>query len=454
MNDKAGAIDSDDSLASIRISRKRLLYHDKNQRELRRIRRSFSFRLGNHLVLALQKPWRLLFLPFSLPILLFKFIREKAEKSRYLPEESLDDIEDQSDCIVFFPSNGVGFGHFTRLFSIAKKIRESRPEIEIIFFTTMPTLHLLENEGFPAYHLPGRYRFEDMDAKTWNLMTEEMMSAMVHVHRPKMFVFDGAYPYRGMLNGIKGRENLQKIWVRRGNFKKRAKPIPTDSIKHFDMIVSPKDSVPLVADSNVEEVPNIHCSPIQLLERQELLPRETLRRRVGIPLDAIVAYVQLGAGRINEIGSDLQLTIEILSKYEEVYIVLGESMLGEKIQHIGERIRKIREYPNSRYFNSFDFAIMAGGYNSYHEAVNYSLPTIFYPNMDTGKDDQFARVKIAENAGCSKVITDVNTETVTQAIEFMLVPENRERMAGMAEQLHTANGATEVASLLIEKLDT
>ena len=453
MHDEDTTEDSEESLASIRISRKRLLYHDKNQRELRRIRKSFSFRLGNHLVLAVQRPWRLIFLPVSIPMLLWKSLREKAEKSRFLDEESLDDIEEQADCIVFFPSNGVGFGHFTRLFAIAKKIRDIRPEIELIFFTTMPTLHLLENEGFPAYHLPGRYRFEDMDAKVWNLMTEEMMSAVMHVHRPKMFVFDGSYPYRGMLNGIKGRDNLQKIWVRRGNFKKRAKPIPTDSIRHFDLTISPKDSVPLVVDSNAEDVSNVNCSPILLLDRKELLPRETLRRRVGIPLDAIVVYVQLGAGRINEIGSDLQLTIDILSNYEEIYVVLGESMLGEKIQIIGERIRKIREYPNSRYFNSFDFAIMAGGYNSYHEAVNYSLPTICYPNLDTGKDDQLARVKVAEEAGCMTVITDVNAETVTHAIENMLIPENRKQMSEAAEKLFSANGASEVSQMLIDRFD-
>ena len=39
---------------------------------------------------------------------------------------------------------------------------------------------------------------------------------------------------------------------------------------------------------------------------------------------------------------------------------------------------------------------MAAGYNSYHEAIRFSVPTISIPNMNTGMDDQLARVGVAE----------------------------------------------------------
>ena len=51
--------------------------------------------------------------------------------------------------IVMFPTNGVGFGHFTRLLAVAKKIQKTNPDLEIVFFTTMPTLHILSKFGFP-----------------------------------------------------------------------------------------------------------------------------------------------------------------------------------------------------------------------------------------------------------------------------------------------------------------
>ena len=77
------------------------------------------------------------------------------------------------------------------------------------------------------------------------------------------------------------------------------------------------------------------------------------------------------------------MTLEALKRYEDIYVVLGESMIGDRLKVTGERIRIIRDYPNSRFFEAFDFAIMAAGYNSFHEAVQFSLPTIFYPNMDS-----------------------------------------------------------------------
>ena len=54
----------------------------------------------------------------------------------------------------------------------------------------------------------------------------------------------------------------------------------------------------------------------------------------------------------------------------------------EKKEKSLKRIRVLRDYPNSRYFKDFDFA-MASGYNSFHEAVEARLPTIFFPNMKT-----------------------------------------------------------------------
>ena len=84
----------------------------------------------------------------------------------------------------------------------------------------------------------------------------------------------------------------------------------------------------------------------------------TLRKRMGIPKGALVCYVQLGAGKINDINSEISLVMEALSKHENVYVVIGESMLGERIATSFSRVRILRDYPNFRYFRDFDFAIM------------------------------------------------------------------------------------------------
>ena len=159
---------------------------------------------------------------------------------------------------------------------------------------------------------------------------------------------------------------------------------------------------------------------------------------------------QLDAGEINDIESDLDLSIRLLSAHD-VYVVVGESMIGNRLNISGERIRTLRDYPNSLYFNSFDFAIMAGGYNSYHEAIAFQLPTICLPNESTGMDDQVARAMVADDAGAMHVIQEVNEEKLTAAILAMMDEENRMTMRDAAGNLSQSNGADELAEALCEQ---
>ena len=79
------------------------------------------------------------------------------------------------------------------------------------------------------------------------------------------------------------------------------------------------------------------------------MDRDAACVRLGVPEDSIIVYVQLGAGNINDIDSEIGMTLEILNKYENTFVVLGESMIGDRLNVYGERIRIIRDYPNSRF---------------------------------------------------------------------------------------------------------
>lgn len=425
----------------------------KYKRELSRTRNSASYRIGNTIVSSLMKPWKLFLLPFSLIGLSWQLVNERRGKSSPPVNEAVFEGEDENrKSVVLFPTNGVGFGHFTRLLSIARRINKLDPSIEIIFFTTMPTLHILKEQGeFTAYHMPGRKGFsKEIDASTWNKITEELLSNVFEIHRPKMFIFDGVFPYRGMLNAIRP-QKMQKVWLRRSTFKKNSSKIPLESLNYFDTIIRPADSIDSEADD--EYNPDIiTCDPIRLLDPGELENRDDVLRQLGIPTESLVVYVQLGAGNINNIHSEIGMTINALLKNKNIYIVLGESMLGKRMNLNNKRMRVIRDYPNSRFFDSFDFAIMAAGYNSFHEAVSFSLPTIFYPNMNTGKDDQYARAKVAEDAGAMVVIKNRKENTIAAAIERLCDSNVRKRMRKNSKKLQRNNGAEQLAKYIIDKL--
>jgi predicted glycosyltransferase len=74
-------------------------------------------------------------------------------------------------------------------------------------------------------------------------------------------------------------------------------------------------------------------------------------------------------------------------------------MLGSRLNVLHERLRVIRDYPNTLYAKGFDVSVQAGGYNSYHEMRTFGIPTLFIPNTQTGMDDQIMRCKGAETEG-------------------------------------------------------
>lgn len=400
------------------------------KRENRRLRTSVSFQLGLHITDAVRKPWKLLLLPLTFPLLCFQIgMTRLGKKSASTEGFELDyEVQPRKNAIVLFPTNGVGFGHFTRMYSVAREMRRQDPEMEIIFFTTMPTLHIPYVDDFATYHLAGKYKHSDMDSSTWNMLVEEMLTLVLETHNPKFFMFDGAFPYRGMLNSIYGREEITRIWMRRGMFRKGSS-IPVDSIEYFDLIVHPEDAVNAAPSDSIHSVETLQIPPITLLSKDEMLSREKSRSRLNLPIDARVTYVQLGAGQINEIDSEIRLTIDALLHYPDMHIVLGESMLGERLDFAHERVHLLRDYPNSMYYNGFDFAVQAGGYNSFHEMRNLGIPTLFYPNMNTGMDDQLARCKIAEDEKWGVVLEKRTNNSVSDGVKDLIKTSKKSSLA-------------------------
>jgi len=445
--------DAEEELDIVSIE-KLLLRENRHYRELNRVRNSLAFKLGIEIVKAIKFPPRIILLPFILPWKVIDYGLSRLGKKKYRQTElqSLDRKRRKS--IVMFPTNGVGFGHFTRLLSVARAIKKIDPEVEIVFFTTMSTLHLCKSEDIISYRIPGRKEFEDLDASGWNALTEETLSTVFSAHRPMMFVFDGAFPYRGMLNSINGRNDMKRIWLKRGTMKKGATNIPRDSLEHFDHIIRPQDSVKLsLSDEFPSDLDIVQCNPIILLERNELFSREISRSRLGISPHLTVVYIQLGAGNINQIGTIINQCIHILQKVKNVHVVIGESIIGKPVEISGPRVQILRDYPNSLYFNGFDFAIIAGGYNSYHETVYHALPAICIPNTNTGMDDQLARANVAGKNKSMLVLDEPVFADLEDSIGKMLDPEFRSQLRAKCAETSLSNGAEDSAKFMLEMMD-
>ena len=195
----------------------------------------------------------------------------KKHQPNVLQRVSLDPTLSNRNCVVMFPTNGVGFGHFTRMLALAKHMKREDPELEIIFFTTMPTLHLLKPYGIPAHHISGSPYFDGMSTIEWNgMLEEEPLSVLRHIGQNSLSLTE--HFYRGMLRAIKSKPNMDCVWMRRGTFR-RGKSIPVDSISHFDLIIHPEDSIHMRSNEVEHEVKTTTCPPITLIEPEEQMSR-------------------------------------------------------------------------------------------------------------------------------------------------------------------------------------
>tara|TARA_B100000963_G_scaffold45692_2_gene34090 strand:- start:10306 stop:11619 length:1314 start_codon:yes stop_codon:yes gene_type:complete len=410
------------------------------EREHRRLRNTVSFQLGLHLTSAVRRPWRVLALPITFPLLILSLGLQRLGKRPEVHSESVanEDAVNREHCVVLFPTNGVGFGHFTRMYAVARALRKADPNLEIVFFTPMPTLHVLYNERFPTYHLAGRYMHADMTTTEWNGLVEDMLHLVFDTHRPRWFMFDGAFPYRGMLNAIVSQPSMEKWWMKRGSMKSN-KSAPIGSSSFFDGIIIPSEGKETDAEDQEHIVP-----PILLMSPEDVWGRDHARSRLAVPGDAKVVYVQLGAGRINEIEGVLSRVLEVLFSHDYVYIVLGESMLGERFDVQHDRLRVIRDYPNSLYIRGFDAAVQAGGYNSFQEMRTFRVPTLFIPNTETGMDDQVKRCQQAEQEGWGLVVLKPELRALAHGIDVLFsLPSS------VGEP--SINGADNVAQLLLNR---
>ena len=428
----------------------KLALDGKRGRELNRIKSSMSYRLGSLLVKSIRSPWKILFLPFSLPHLVWTYANERIG-TKVAPAVDLAPIgQETRNCAVLFPTNGVGMGHFARMYALALSMRRKDPGIEIVFFTTNYVLHPLYSEGITAYHLPGRKKFKNMDPRTWNSQCEELLSNVLTLHRPSHFIFDGAYPYRGMLNAIKNMKNMNKIWVRRIT-RSGKNSVPVDSYSCFDRIVVPGDLIEPdmeeLAKWPVEEISL--TSPILSVSRSDLLPRGSLRSRLGIPHDALVCLVSLGAGEINDISNLREFVIKGLTE-RGIYAVIADSMLKPMTsEYENEKVRVIQKFPIMQYRNCFDFSIIAGGYNSVNECLYLRLPSIIVPNFATSRDDQPGRAMRASDIGGCIVVEKPYQDLIDLALSRICDSEIRSEMASKLIAKIPDDGADSLAESIL-----
>ena len=152
------------------------------QEELKRIRHTASFRFGNLFVKAIERPWKILFLPFSIPKLMWTILKEKGFDRQSEPRI-------MRNCVVLFSTKSSRGLHFDRCESIIQSINDKNTQI--FHITTHKDGVHNHNKNVQYYTFPERSSVKGMNPKLWNPQCEVFLNTIFDIYSPKTFIFDG-----------------------------------------------------------------------------------------------------------------------------------------------------------------------------------------------------------------------------------------------------------------------
>lgn len=346
--------------------------------------------------------------------------------------------------VAFVTSNGAGMGHLTRLLAIARNLPS---DMEAVFVSLSQAVPVVAKYGFPFVYIASKGE-TGLSPAAWNDYSEKRFTEEFERLDPDALIFDGTWPYRGLLKAASSR-NMPLVWSRRGMWKPEIADTSLSFGRRFDLVLQPgefaeeadKGATTKMKDTKV-------LNPVTVLDRTELLEGSVARKRLGIIDGERAVLITLGAGNLNSINNT---TAQVVKAFKELStpwrIFLTSNPISAGVSTF-TGVDSVELYPVAEYANAFDMTVSAAGYNSFHEWMMACIPTLWIPNTATQTDDQVARAEYAATSGVGACCVDPDEEQLRINVAHMTSPGILEQMRVTLESRWIPNGAPEAASEL------
>lgn len=343
--------------------------------------------------------------------------------------------------VLFFTDNGVGLGHVTRLQAIARRLGD---DVQPMFLTMSESHSVVSEAGFPVEYFPSARKL-GFEKKLWAPMLERRLRRLINRVQPAVLVVDHVSPSHAFASIKNTFPNLTMVWSRRGLWQRGRNRPAIKIAEAFDVVLEPSDvAAALDIGATVGAGQARTVRPITLISREELVDREAAREFLGLG-EGKAALVQLAdddPNRLHEMIAHVRDHLHSLG-VTEIFAPLHVLHAGNLRPVDGVTMRPI--YPASRYLNAFDLAVSACGYNSYHELVMASIPTVFVAKDHKGLDDQPRRASFAEIGGIGWWSTSIHDPQFRGQLAQALRPERAARARAAARAIYPGNGAVDAA---------
>ncbi len=351
--------------------------------------------------------------------------------------------------LLFYAVNGLGLGHVTRLLAIARQVRARCPGAQILFVTASEADSVIYKEGFAALKLPSKTiaGATRLRPQTYAKLVQTVTWNAVAAFNPAALIVD-TFPAGAMQELLPLlRWEMRRVFVYRVQQPEKASdPYFQNTLGLYDLALIPhpfgSQEIPLPP-----ETPGVWTGDILIRTRDEALPRDEARARLGLPLDGRVLYVTFGGGGDAELHASLAVAFDALGDSDWTLAVAAAPLDPRARPTLPANACWVSDYPMAECFNAFDGAISAAGYNSVAEILHHGLPAVLLP-FARGVDDQFARVREAVDAGAALTcLLEANAlrEAAARLAEAAIAEGLRER----AQALVAGDGAAKAAEAIL-----
>lgn len=178
--------------------------------ELSRIRSTYSFQLGLLLTESfVRKPWKILLFPFSFVALNLRFLRSR-KQTRQNNSEIIQRLD--TTCIFFISTSEEGIASAERTAELAHHFTSSGKKVVVM--STLDGISDMLPKATIVFPMNDPKKEQKEHRSQWNSQCENLVGTILDTHRPHQVVFDGPYPYRGILNVMKYYALTEWIWLR------------------------------------------------------------------------------------------------------------------------------------------------------------------------------------------------------------------------------------------------
>ena len=138
------------------------------------------------------------------------FVKNRKHYSTLSNETSLGAYN--SECILLFVASEGGKAACERAKELATEwLSEYRNHLVIVSSNT--GLIGFNQPNLSLYMIPDPKSKENISRSQWNKSCENTMFRAIYTHLPRLFLFDGPYPYRGVLNAIESAPDMESVWI-------------------------------------------------------------------------------------------------------------------------------------------------------------------------------------------------------------------------------------------------